>query len=89
MDRRLLRSGEVEEPTGPSRSSMYRLIEEDAFPRPVKVSASGARRKASDMAPWIQSRPLSRSEPHPSDALPEPPAKEAQSGCEVVVPALP
>ena len=62
MDQRLLRRQEVEELTGLSRASIYRLISEGGFPRPVRVSATAVRWKASDIDAWIQSRPLSASE---------------------------
>ncbi len=62
MNQRLLRCQQVEELTGLSRASIYRLISEGGFPRPVRVSATGVRWKASDIAAWIESRPLSTSE---------------------------
>ena len=62
MSERLMRRREVEEFTGLSRASIYRLIAEGEFPRPVRVSATGVRWKSSDISAWIQSRPLSTSE---------------------------
>ena len=62
MNQRLLRRQEVEELTGLSRASIYRLISEGEFPRPVRVSATGVRWRSSDISAWIQSRPLSTSE---------------------------
>ena len=62
MNEKLLRRREVEELTGLSRASVYRLISEGEFPRPVRVSATGVRWKASDIAAWIQSRPVSTTE---------------------------
>ena len=62
MNEKLLRRREVEEQTGLSRASIYRLIADGEFPRPVRVSATGVRWKASDISAWIQSRPLSTSE---------------------------
>ena len=62
MNQRLLRRQEVEDLTGLSRASIYRLISEGEFPRPVRVSAAGVRWRSTDIAAWIQSRPLSTSE---------------------------
>ncbi len=62
MNEKLLRRREVEELTGLSRASVYRLISEGEFPRPVRVSATAVRWKASDIDAWIKSRPLSTSE---------------------------
>ena len=73
MNEKLLRRREVEELTGLSRASVYRLISEGEFPRPVRVSATGVRWKASDIAAWIESRPLSTSELGSTAAPWEPP----------------
>ena len=48
MREKLLRRREVEEITGLSRASIYRLMDEGKFPRPVRVSATAVRWKASD-----------------------------------------
>ena len=62
MNQRLLRRQEVEDLTGLSRASIYRLISEGEFPRPVRVSATGVRWRSGDISAWIKSRPLSTSE---------------------------
>ena len=62
MNEKLLRRRDVEELTGLSRASIYRLISEGGFPRPVRVSATGVRWRASDIAAWIESRPVSQNE---------------------------
>ena len=62
MKDRLLRRREVEELTGLSRASIYRLMRDGRFPLPVKVSATAVRWKASDITVWIQSRPIATSE---------------------------
>ena len=59
---RLLRRREVEELTGLSRASIYRLMRSGRFPLPVRVSATAVRWKASDITVWIQSRPVATSE---------------------------
>ena len=58
MQDRLLRRREVEKITGMSRSSIYRLMHEDEFPRPVRVGPAAVRWKASDITAWIESRPV-------------------------------
>ena len=62
MQDRLLRRREVEKITGMSRSSIYRLMQEDEFPRPVRVGPAAVRWKASAIMGWIESRPVARSE---------------------------
>ena len=58
MQDRLLRRREVEKITGMSRSSIYRLMQEGGFPRPVKVGPAAVRWKTSDITAWIESRPV-------------------------------
>lgn len=62
MHDRLLRRREVEEITGLSRSSIYRLMQKDEFPRPVKVGPAAVRWRESDIADWLESRPIAKSE---------------------------
>ncbi len=62
MQDRLLRRREVEKISGMSRSSIYRLMQEGDFPRPVRVGPAAVRWKASDIVAWIESRPLATSE---------------------------
>ena len=62
MQDRLLRRREVERITGMSRSSIYRLMQEGGFPRPVRVGPSAVRWKSSDITAWIESRPVATSE---------------------------
>ena len=73
MNERLLRRQEVEELTGLSRASIYRLMRSGGFPLPVRVSAAAVRWKASDIAVWIQSRPVATSEIGSPTAAWEPP----------------
>ena len=65
MGDRLLRRREVERITGLSRSSIYRSMQEGAFPRPVRVGPAAVRWKASDITDWLESRPVARSELDP------------------------
>ena len=62
MHDRLLRRRDVERITGMSRASIYRLMQQGDFPRPVKVSSTAVRWKESDIAVWIESRPVATSE---------------------------
>ena len=62
MHDRLLRRRDVERITGMSRASIYRLMQQGDFPRPVKVGSTAVRWKESDIAAWIDSRPVATSE---------------------------
>ena len=62
MQDRLLRRRDVERITGMSRASIYRLMHKGEFPRPVKVGSTAVRWKESDIADWIESRPLATGE---------------------------
>lgn len=58
MHDRLLRRREVEKITSMSRSSIYRLMQDGKFPRPVRVGPAAVRWKASDISAWLESRPV-------------------------------
>ena len=45
-----------------SRASIYRLMQQGDFPRPVKIGSTAVRWKESDVAAWIDSRPVATSE---------------------------
>ncbi len=60
MNERLLRRREVERITGVSRSSIYRLMQDSDFPRPVRIGPGAVRWKASEIMAWIDSRPVVR-----------------------------
>lgn len=62
MQDRLLRRRQVEEITGMSRSSIYKMMLEGDFPRPVRVGPMAVRWRASDIAAWMESRPVARGE---------------------------
>ena len=49
---RLLRRREVETITGLSRSTIYRLMQESDFPRPVRIGPGAVRWKVSDIKAW-------------------------------------
>ena len=61
MGDRLLRRRQVEEITGMGRSSIYRLMKNGGFPRPVRVGPAAVRWRASDIADWLESRPMAGS----------------------------
>ena len=68
MHDRLLRRRQVEEITGLSRSSIYRLMQDGEFPRPVKVGPAAVRWRTSDITVWLESRPVARGEFEPPKA---------------------
>ena len=57
-DRPLARK-QVEEITGLSRSSIYRLMTSGEFPRPVRVGPAAVRWRESEVMDWLESRPRS------------------------------
>ncbi len=59
---RLLRRRQVEDITGLSRSSIYRLMRNGEFPLPIKVGPAAVRWKASDISAWLEARPLATGE---------------------------
>ena len=65
---RLLRRRQVEEITGMSRSSIYRLMQDGEFPRPVRIGPAAVRWRASDITAWLESRPVTRSEFDPPNS---------------------
>ena len=68
MHDRLLRRRQVEEITGLSRSSIYRLMQDGEFPRPVKVGPAAVRWRASGITAWLESRPVAKGEFEPPKA---------------------
>ena len=67
MKDRLLRRREVEIITGLSRSSIYRLMKEGDFPRPVRVGPTAVRWRESDIEAWMKSRPEAKGDADPPD----------------------
>ena len=64
---RILRRPEVERVTGLSRTSIYALIAQGRFPRPVKLGRQAVGWRESEIAAWIESRPAATT-PHHDDA---------------------
>ncbi len=62
MQDRLLRRRQVEEITGMSRSAIYKRMQEGEFPRPVRIGPSAVRWRTSDIAAWVESRPVATGE---------------------------
>ena len=67
MHDRLLRRRQVEEITGMSRSSIYRLMKAREFPRGVRIGPKTVRWRASVIAAWLDSRPAAGDEFGPAD----------------------
>ena len=59
---------QVEEITGMSRSSIYRLMQDGEFPRPVRIGPAAVRWRASDITAWLESQPVTRSEFDPPNS---------------------
>lgn len=57
MDMTTLRLPAVKAATGLPKSTIYRLISESSFPRPLKLSAKAVGWRASDIRAWLDSRP--------------------------------
>ena len=54
---RLLRRAEVEDRTGLSTSTIYRMMREGNFPVPLKISPKAVRWPASEIEAWLVSLP--------------------------------
>ncbi|MCI5042619.1 MAG: AlpA family transcriptional regulator [Donghicola eburneus] len=57
MEDRFIRCNQVEELTGQSRSTIYRKIANDEFPKPIKTSARASRWRLSEINQWMESLP--------------------------------
>lgn len=53
---KLLRRPQVEAMTGLSRSSIYRAMDQDQFPRPVKIGQRAVAWRETDLNVWLSSR---------------------------------
>ncbi|MDE0341945.1 MAG: AlpA family phage regulatory protein [Deltaproteobacteria bacterium] len=62
MPKLLLERREVEELTGLSCASIYRLMRLKRFPEPLKISERAVRWKAAEIEAWIESRPRATGE---------------------------
>lgn len=57
MTEQLLRRPDVEQRTGLSRSSIYRMMDEGDFPRPIRIGRRAVAWRASDLERWQAERP--------------------------------
>lgn len=57
MAERILRRPDFEQLTGLSRSTIYAMISEGAFPRPVRLGKRAVGWHASVVEDWLNSRP--------------------------------
>lgn len=53
---RLIRRQEVEERTGLSRASIYTMMDEGQFPRPVRIGKRAVAWRQSEIEEWMASR---------------------------------
>lgn len=58
MANRYLRRTEVEALIGLSRSTIYRMMDEGEFPRPIRLTRKAVAWKDADIAAWLASRPV-------------------------------
>jgi prophage regulatory protein len=56
MGSTILRRPQVEQATGLSRSTLYAMMADGAFPKPVKLGKRAVGWRASDIAAWLESR---------------------------------
>ena len=56
MDKKIIKIKEVLEFCCISRSTVYRLIEEDKFPAPVRLSKQCRAWRIKDIEDWLESR---------------------------------
>lgn len=53
----ILQIGLVIQLTSLSRSTIYRLIKKDDFPKPIRLSANRSGFRLSEIESWLESRP--------------------------------
>ncbi|WP_419942798.1 helix-turn-helix transcriptional regulator [Candidatus Palauibacter sp.] len=68
MADRILRRPEVERRVGLARPTIYKLIQQGRFPRPVKLTGRSVGWHEQEIAEWIASR--ERVQPHAAHATP-------------------
>lgn len=59
VNSRILRMPSVSEMTGLSRSSIYRLVQESDFPKPISIGARAVGWPEKSIAEWLASRETS------------------------------
>ena len=56
MKKTILRRPDVEFATGLSRSTLYAMMAEGAFPKPIKLGKRAVGWREADIAAWLESR---------------------------------
>ena len=56
MQQTLLRRPDVEKATGLSRSTIYAMMAEGSFPKPIRITKRAVAWHASDVRAWIEAR---------------------------------
>ncbi len=56
MQQTLLRRPDVEKATGLSRSTIYAMMAEGSFPKPIRIAKRAVAWHASDVRAWIEAR---------------------------------
>ena len=59
---KLMKRPEVEAAVGLSTASIYRLMDEGAFPRPIRIGKRAVRWRGTDLDSWLESRPVTTGE---------------------------
>ena len=59
---RMLRIADVLEVVGIGRSTLYKMVADGRFPRPVRVGLRASRWRQSDIQQWMDSLPLATEE---------------------------
>ncbi|WP_227288069.1 AlpA family transcriptional regulator [Boseongicola sp. H5] len=62
MSERILRRPDVETLVGLSRSTLYAMIADGTFPKPLKLGKRAVGWRASDIDAWLESRCVERVE---------------------------
>jgi len=65
MERQILRRLDVQRVTGLSKATIWRLVKEGSFPRPVRLGARAVGWRADEVVSWIDSRPRTTTEGAP------------------------
>ena len=68
MEERLLRRREIEDITGLSHSTIYRLMDAGEFPQAKSIGPNCVRWMLSEIIAWMESRPLARGKTRPPNA---------------------
>lgn len=61
MTEKLYKRTEVEALTGLSRTTIYEMMKDGSFPRPLRVSKRAVRWQESTLTNWIESQPTASS----------------------------